>query len=150
MNRAGRETRPYTALLAAVVSGGLLALAFPPTGWGGLAWVALVPLIYVARRAEDARAAANLGAAASLVFFVIHLHWFAKIFGVTGAALIVVPGLFWAAALALTRRLQDRLPAWSPSPPTPAPWPTTTQPQTRPRLADKGCARAPPLCGDGH
>jgi len=37
--------------LAAVASGLLLAAAFPPLGWGALAFVALVPLLLAVRGA---------------------------------------------------------------------------------------------------
>jgi apolipoprotein N-acyltransferase len=54
----------------AVLSGLLLAASFPPLDWGAVAWVALVPLFYVLRRATW-RAGACYGGLTGLTFFLL-------------------------------------------------------------------------------
>ena len=61
------------AVLLACLSGVLTALAFPPTDWSPLIWVALVPLLTAVMRADRVREAACLGAAAGLLFGLIVL-----------------------------------------------------------------------------
>src|ERR671913_263105 len=56
--RAGALVRPALRLLAAPVSGALLAAAFPALDLGPLALVALVPLLLVVETARPRRAAA--------------------------------------------------------------------------------------------
>jgi apolipoprotein N-acyltransferase len=66
-----RKTTPF---LAAVLSGGLLFLSFPPHAIGVFGWVALVPLI-LACSGRSPRRAAFLGWLAGAVFFVGSLYW---------------------------------------------------------------------------
>jgi apolipoprotein N-acyltransferase len=88
----GRALRP----LAALVSGALLAAAFPALDLGQLALVALVPLL-LATETVRPRTAAALGYLAGLTFFGLHLLWIAQFLSWTGA----VAWLAWAALSAV-------------------------------------------------
>jgi apolipoprotein N-acyltransferase len=94
-------------LLAAPVSGALLAAAFPALDLGPLALVALVPLL-LATETVRPRTAAALGYLAGLTFFGLHLLWIAQFLSWTGAvawlawgALSGVQAAFFAAFFAL-------------------------------------------------
>jgi apolipoprotein N-acyltransferase len=94
-------------LLAAPVSGALLAAAFPALDLGPLALVALVPLLLAVETARP-RTAAALGYLAGLTFFGLHLLWIAQFLSWTGAvswlawgALSGVEAAFFAAFFAL-------------------------------------------------
>ncbi|MDQ3625264.1 MAG: apolipoprotein N-acyltransferase, partial [Verrucomicrobiota bacterium] len=72
-----RRTWPW---LAAITSGTLLALCFPPWNLSGLVWIALVPLIcavWFSREPPKHRGwrAALLGYVAGIVFFTATFHW---------------------------------------------------------------------------
>ena len=67
-------------LAAAVLSGLLLAAAFPPLDFGPLALVALAPLLWVWRNARPAAAGLYSGAA-GIVFFALLVEW-TRYFGV--------------------------------------------------------------------
>ncbi len=70
--RAGRPSD----WVAAVLSGALLYLCFPPVGWAFLAPAAPVPLLAaLARPGLRRRRAAALGYLATLVFFLLLLRW---------------------------------------------------------------------------
>jgi apolipoprotein N-acyltransferase len=88
--------RPALRLLAAPVSGALLAAAFPALDLGPLALVALVPLLLVVETARPRQAAA-LGYVAGLTFFGLHLLWIAQFLSWTGA----VAWLAWGALSAI-------------------------------------------------
>ena len=88
--------RPALRLLAAPVSGALLAAAFPTLDIGPLALVALVPLLLVVETARPRRAAA-LGYLAGLTFFGLHLLWIAEFLSWTGG----VAWLAWGALSAI-------------------------------------------------
>jgi apolipoprotein N-acyltransferase len=83
-------------LLAAPVTGALLAAAFPALDWGPLALVALVPLL-LATETVRPRTAAALGYVAGLTFFGLHLLWIAQFLSWTGA----VAWLAWGALSAV-------------------------------------------------
>jgi apolipoprotein N-acyltransferase len=85
---SGRALR----LLAAPVSGALLAAAFPALDLGPLALVALVPLLLAVDTVRP-RTAAGLGYLAGLTFFGLHLLWIAQFLSWTGA----VAWLAWGA-----------------------------------------------------
>jgi apolipoprotein N-acyltransferase len=94
-------------LLAAPVSGALLAAAFPALDLGPLALVALVPLL-LATETVRPRTAAALGYLCGLTFFGLHLLWIAQFLSWTGAvawlawgALSAVEAAFFAAFFAL-------------------------------------------------
>ena len=75
--------------VGAIVSGLLLAVAFPRLGWFPLAWIALVPLLAVAGREEHPFRVAVLFFLAGWVFHTIHLQWLmANIMWAGGWALI--------------------------------------------------------------
>ncbi len=100
----------------AVVSGGLLALAFPGTGdHGWLAFGALVPLVLAIERVK-VRGAAALGAASGLTFWLATIPWVAPTmvrYGGLGwpLAVLILLGLagylalYWVAFAALLSRL---------------------------------------------
>jgi apolipoprotein N-acyltransferase len=93
-----RRGIPASALrvLAAPVSGALLAAAFPALDLGPLALVALVPLLLAVETIRPARAAA-LGYLAGLTFFGLHLLWIAQFLSWTGG----VAWLAWGALSAI-------------------------------------------------
>ena len=92
----GRRGTSTLRLLAAPVSGVLLAAAFPALDLGPLALVALVPLLLATETVRPARAAA-LGYLAGLTFFGLHLLWIAQFLSWTG----VVAWLAWGALSAI-------------------------------------------------
>jgi apolipoprotein N-acyltransferase len=79
-------------LLAAPLTGVVLAAAFPALDLGPLALVALVPLLLAVETVRPLKAAA-LGYLAGLVFFGLHLLWIAQFLSWTGA----VAWLAWGA-----------------------------------------------------
>jgi len=79
-------------VLAAPLTGALLAAAFPALDLGPLALVALVPLLLAVETVRPRKAAA-LGYLAGLVFFGLHLLWIAQFLSWTGA----VAWLAWGA-----------------------------------------------------
>ena len=115
MSRIGRTLRDRGVQLrlgASVVSGVLLALAFPAFDLGPLALVALVPLIW-AWRETTPRRAALYGFVFGVVFAGILLYWL-WYFGII-AIVPLVAG--WAGFTALTGYLVgclDRARLWSP------------------------------------
>jgi apolipoprotein N-acyltransferase len=58
-----------------LLSGLLLALAFPKFGWWWLAFFALVPFFWSLNRARDIRQALASGALFGLTFFAVNLYW---------------------------------------------------------------------------
>src|SRR5215212_9074325 len=79
-------------VLAAPLTGVLLAAAFPALDLGPLALVALVPLLLAVETVRPLKAAA-LGYLAGLTFFGLHLLWIAQFLSWTGA----VAWLAWGA-----------------------------------------------------
>lgn len=79
MRRAEEITTPYsvfrTPYLYQIISGLLLALSFPPAGWGFLAWFALVPLLASLHHAQDRSQALGFGLITGIVFFCFSIHW---------------------------------------------------------------------------
>lgn len=65
---------PRRDYLLAVVSGLLLALSFPKTGFAVLSWVALVPLLLACGQ-KSAKKAARLGFACGLACYATILYW---------------------------------------------------------------------------
>ena len=70
---------PYSVLrtpyLYQIVSGLLLALSYPSTGWGFLAWFALVPLLASVHHAQNHSQALGFGLISGIVFFCFSIHW---------------------------------------------------------------------------
>ncbi len=88
--------------LAALASGGLLALAFPPLEWSQCAWAALLPLL-VAVAGSAPRMAFELGFAAGAVFWFFNLAWLRRLLetAVAPAPLLVLAWALLAAYCAL-------------------------------------------------
>ncbi|HPC44727.1 MAG TPA: hypothetical protein PLJ50_06265, partial [Candidatus Latescibacteria bacterium] len=93
-------------VLLSLLSGVLLAAAFPPLPSGPLAWVALVPLLF-ALDGADTRRAAGLGYVFGVAFHVCSLYWIAfhvdiprlrSIAAWVAASLVL--GVYYAAACA--------------------------------------------------
>ena len=84
-----RHHSPWLLSLLALLSGGLLALCFPPFGLYPLAWVALVPLLWALARARRPRQGAWLGLLAGLVFFGA-LHRYLLMYGLLPTFLVAV------------------------------------------------------------
>lgn len=63
-------------ILAAIGSGGLLALAFEPFGQAEAAWFALVPALLAFRFSPTPRRAAGLGLLCGFVFWMVVMYWF--------------------------------------------------------------------------
>ncbi len=61
-------------VLLAIVSGVLLALAFPKVDWNILAWVAFIPLLWVTQ-GQTLRRAFSLGWIAGMGFYLCTLYW---------------------------------------------------------------------------
>lgn len=100
---------PASALSLSVLSGVLFALSFEPFGVWPAAWVALIPLILAVRRCRDAKAAANCGAVAGLVFYVLALRWLGKVFGPMVIAFWCIFALWTALFAALFHRLEREI-----------------------------------------
>ena len=78
---------------AAIVSGVLLALAFPPAGQADIAFFALVPLLLAVRGATP-RQGFRLGFAAGLAFWLLDIAWFWHIKDNGGPLPLVLLGHF--------------------------------------------------------
>ncbi len=69
-------SRPMYHWLAAIASGVLLVLSFPKFEFSFLAWIALVPLLFVLTQAEQTlRRAFGLGWLTGFVFFFFSCNW---------------------------------------------------------------------------
>ncbi len=66
------------SLLAAVGTGLLLAMAFPRTGLDALAWVCLVPLLWVLHRSSGPSRAAFVAWVCGVVFFAVDVRWISQ------------------------------------------------------------------------
>lgn len=80
--------RKYKDLFGSVLSAACLILAFPQTDWGGLAWIALVPLMGVLD-GKKPRAAFGWGYFCGILFFAGTLYWFIHV-TVLGAVLLIL------------------------------------------------------------
>lgn len=89
-------------LLAAIASGGGMALLFPPFDVGDLVWVVFIPLLvalWTLREKRRKRIAAALGFVAGLAFFLPNLEWLRTVSGAGWVALSLYLALFpalWA------------------------------------------------------
>jgi apolipoprotein N-acyltransferase len=93
-------------VLLTLASAGLLALAFPPWGWGWLAWGGLAPLL-LALRGASLRLAGWLGALFGMAFYGLTLTWFREIFGSAAVslwAILTLPLIGWALSYAFLQR----------------------------------------------
>ncbi len=99
--------------IAALASGGLLALAFPPLEWSQCAWAALLPLL-LAVAGSAPRLAFQLGFATGGVFWFFNLAWLRRLFQTAEAPapLLVVAWILLAAYCALYTGAFAYLWAW--------------------------------------
>jgi len=72
------KSKEIVPIVCSLLSGLMLALAFPGTGWTELSWVGLVPLM-LAARAVQPRRAVFLGWLAGAVFFLLSLFWLSNL-----------------------------------------------------------------------
>ncbi len=106
-------TRPHGApswrgaLLIAAASGLVTAFAFPGPDLGPLAFVALVPLVWLWHDSGPGRAAL-LGFVAGLAFFGFHLSWTWYFGAVAIVPLVALQAAFWAATGAVVGLLATR------------------------------------------
>jgi len=95
------------AVLAAGVSGGLMALCYRPFNWHFLAWVALVPLLAVIGGVKADRALL-FGALLALVYYRIVLDWLFDLAGPIGVAAVIVFAVLMGFAFYTVRLLIER------------------------------------------
>ena len=99
---------------AAVVSGLLLTLAFPPMGLSWLAWVALAPLYFVlAHRPRHWANTLWLGWLFGLTVFLVGAYWMNELGAVPWFVLACIEATPFALMCLLCVVLWPRLPAWS-------------------------------------
>lgn len=84
-------------IVSSLVSGLFLTLGFPKTQLFALAWVALVPLLWAARRVETGREAAILGLLCGVVHYLTTLYWIQSVIEHYGG----LPGVFGGFVLLL-------------------------------------------------
>jgi apolipoprotein N-acyltransferase len=101
--------RLLLALVAGIVSGSLLALAFPPADLGWIAFLSLVPLFWLIRYGTLKEIAAG-SAAFGLVFFGLLLYWI-RLFGTAAFLGLILSQTAWVAAAMVTAwLLREQLP----------------------------------------
>lgn len=96
-----RGARPYAIVL---LSGAALALAFPEADLAPLAWVSVVPLLYLARGVAVGRGF-GLGFVFGIAFFGVLLYWISIVGYVAWVLLVIMQSLFTGAFGALWARL---------------------------------------------
>lgn len=99
---------PWPHLLPALTTAALLYLSYFPVAWGGLAWVALVPILALVRSDASGRRLFFCGWAGGLLFFWSVLQWMRvadTMMYATWALLATYCALYVPLALLLTRRL---------------------------------------------
>src|SRR6185503_15494989 len=92
------------SILAGILSGALLVLSLPKPDLYPLAWIALVPLLFVIGRSKSIRTTFAGSYAAGLVFFAGTFYWITEtmiIFGGLSAPMAVGVGLLFALTYAL-------------------------------------------------
>ena len=99
-------------LIAGLTSGVLLWMAFPPVGWSGMAWIALVPLFWLATVNESSLKCYFAAWIGGLTFWLLALEWVrlcdpSAVFGWVLMAFVL--SLWWPAFLAFTRLAMVRL-----------------------------------------
>ncbi len=94
MRQAARSALPCA--VAAVSSGALLSVCFPPADLGWLSWVALVPLLAALQRVQRARDGFFLGSLAGGVFFALLLLFIGQYGMLPWLALAAYQGLYVA------------------------------------------------------
>ncbi|MEO8353334.1 MAG: hypothetical protein ABI680_16520, partial [Chthoniobacteraceae bacterium] len=94
----------YWPWVAALTTGVLLALSFPPIDRGGLIWIAMIPLIcavWLRRPRKSARRAFALGYVAGATYFTITFYWLHELGLLFHAPILRGIPLFLALYLAL-------------------------------------------------
>lgn len=114
-----KDYSTYIARLGALVSGCLLAMAYPPFSDGSVAWIALVPLL-LAIPVLSKRDAWCFGWLGGFLFYLFSLSWLLRL-GVTGAPwplavigwllLAAYCGIYWGVFAWLWRQVWKRVPA---------------------------------------
>jgi apolipoprotein N-acyltransferase len=79
----------------ALLSGCVLALAFPAAGAWWLAWIGLVPLVLLCGRAVSYADAAWRSSLAAVGFFLILFHWLLPHVGLLAVVVGIVAGAVW-------------------------------------------------------
>jgi apolipoprotein N-acyltransferase len=98
------------AVVITLVAGVLLALAFPPLGFGPYAIVA-VALLTWAIRGHSAGEGFLLGALAGFVFFALHMYWLTVV-GIDAWLLLALYCAMWIGIIGWGTALVTRLPVW--------------------------------------
>ena len=118
-------SRPMYHWLAAVISGVLLVLSFPKFEFSFLAWIALVPLLFVLTQAEQTlRRAFFLGWVTGFVFFFFSCNWITHsmiryggmnvvVAYAVAALFTAITGLFPALFAVTTTRLVKTIGRWA-------------------------------------
>ena len=101
--------KPYAIVL---LSGALLALAFPEPDIAPLAWIALMPLLFLARGAQGGRGF-GLGFVFGLGFFGVLIFWISVVGYVAWLLLIILQSLFLGLFGALWAWLSRGGAAWA-------------------------------------
>ena len=91
---------PMLPILGSILSGLLLALAFPGFGKASLAFVGLVPLMFAVQSATPKKAA-GLGLLAGFVFFMVSLGWLHNLVHMVSGIGLKASALLGYAVLAL-------------------------------------------------
>jgi len=96
--RASEKNIPYsirrTPYLYQILSGLLLALSYPSTGWGFLAWFALVPLLASLHHAQNHSQALGFGLISGIVFYFFSLHWLTHVSTVGWMLVVLMQALY--------------------------------------------------------
>ncbi|MBK1827483.1 apolipoprotein N-acyltransferase [Haloferula rosea] len=81
---------------AAVVTGGIIGLLFPPFNWAGWVWVCLLPLFIAIWSAKGRRGwkGFGMGWLAGFVASLVSLHWLTEVTSVGWVALAAYLGIF--------------------------------------------------------
>lgn len=90
------EKPKHRPAVYAVFSGIFLFLSYPPFYLGFLAWIALLPLLFVLSRATSRAQAFQLGFITGLVFFIISIEWFRYVTGIGWMLAAGIEALFIA------------------------------------------------------
>lgn len=96
MSGRGQKGVPLIRLSAALATGAIVGLLFPPFNWAGWVWVCLVPLITAlwSLRGRRGRKGFGLGWLAGFVTGLISLHWLTEVSSVGWVALSAYLALF--------------------------------------------------------
>lgn len=106
------QVRWIWPVIAAAVSGGLMATCYWPLNWHFMGWIALVPwLILLCRLPADR--AWLYGCVVGLVFYRIGLGWLFKLHGPLGGVAVVGFSLLMGFSFRVARLLMDRLGVWA-------------------------------------